>query len=160
MRVQLKSLAGVLVLVTSTAATAHATAQARPAQPSATAPGQTQSTPGQAQTTPGQASEIAPAQTGQTPSGQTVPSQAATEAQSGQLTAATVADAKAGASVYDQKGGVVGKIVSATAKGVVVDTGAVRATIPLSSFGKGDKGLVMSMTKAELEAAAKKKNGK
>jgi hypothetical protein len=28
--------------------------------------------------------------------------------------------------------------------------------IPISSFGKNDKGLVMSMTKAELEAASAK----
>src|SRR4051794_35064775 len=127
MRMQFNSLAGVLALAISTAATAQTqparstvpatpaqpgpaqttTVPATPAQPAgtvpdepatgrATAPGQTQTTPGQSQTSPGQASQITPAQTGQTPSGQTV-------------TSATTADVKAGVSVYDQKGGLVGK---------------------------------------------------
>ena len=144
MRVQVKSFAGVFALMTSAAVTAQAqpaTPPTTPAQPSATAPGQTQSTPGQAQTTPGEASTMTPAQTGQ-------------------LTAATLADAKAGASVHDQKGGTVGKIVSATAKGVVIDTGTVKAAIPLSGFGKSDKGLVIGMSKEEIDAAAKKKSAK
>jgi hypothetical protein len=146
MRVQLSSFAGMLALATSSAVIAQANPPAAPAQPasppaspSATAPGQTQSTPGQMQTTPGEASTVTPAQTGQTPSGQSVPSTAATPAQSKPLATATLADAKAGAAVLDQKGGSVGKIVSATAKGAVVDTGTVKATIPLSSFAKSDK---------------------
>jgi hypothetical protein len=150
MRLQSDSLAGVLALAVSAAAAAQT-------PPQGTAPGQTQTTPGQMQTTPGQARELTPAQTGQTPSGQGVPS---AQAQSGQLTAATSADVKSGVSVYDQKGGTVGKIVSSSAKGVVVDTGTVQASIPLSSFGKTDKGLVLSMNKAEIDAAAKKKSGK
>ncbi len=40
-------------------------------------------------------------------------------------------------------------------KGAIVSTGKARAEIPLSSFGKNDKGLVVSMTKAELDAQAK-----
>jgi hypothetical protein len=36
-----------------------------------------------------------------------------------------------------------------------VDTGTVKATIPASSFGKSDKGLVIGMTKAQIDAAAK-----
>jgi hypothetical protein len=119
-----------------------------------------QSTPGQVQTTPGEASTMTPAQTGQSPSGQSVPSAAAAQTQSKPLATATLADATAGAAVFDQKGGTVGKIVSSTAKGAVVDTGSVRATIPLSSFAKSDKGLVISMTREEIDAAAKKKSGK
>ena len=163
MRVHVKSFAGVVALMTSAAVTAQAQPAippTTPAQPGATAPGQTQSTPGQAQTTPGEASTMTPAQTGQTPSGQSVPNAAASQPQAGQLTTATLADAKEGVSVFDQKGGKVGKIVSATAKGVVVDTGTVKAAIPLSSFGKSDKGLVISMTREEIDAAAKKKSGK
>ena len=72
------------------------------------------------------------------------------------VTAATAADVKAGMPVFDQKGGVVGKIEVVSAKGVVVSTGKVKAEIPVSSFGKNDKGLVMSMTKTELEAASAK----
>lgn len=74
-----------------------------------------------------------------------------------QPTAATAADVKAGVSVYDQKGGLVGKVESVSAKGAVVSTGTVKASIPVSSFAKGDKGLIISMTKAELDASAKQK---
>jgi hypothetical protein len=70
---------------------------------------------------------------------------------------ATSADIKAGASVRDQNGGTVGKIESVSSKGVVVSTGKVRVTIPSSSFAKGDKGLVIGMTKEEIDAAATKK---
>jgi hypothetical protein len=124
-----------------------------PAAPQTTAPGQTATTPGQLQTSPGEASDMTPAQTGTTPSGQPVPSD---QAQNNQVTAATAADVKAGTAVFDQTGGPVGKIVSATAKEAVIDTGTVRASIPLSSFGKNDKGLVISMSKEDIDAAAKK----
>jgi hypothetical protein len=73
---------------------------------------------------------------------------------------ATSADIKAGASVRDQNGGTVGKVESVTSKGVVVSTGKVRVTVPPSSFANGDKGLVIGMTKAEIEAAATKKQKK
>ncbi|HEY7005803.1 MAG TPA: hypothetical protein VH392_04895 [Sphingomicrobium sp.] len=91
------------------------------------------------QTTPGQPAQTAPAQ-----------------APAEQLAKATAADAKVGVSVYDTKGGLVGKVTSVDDKGVVVDTGTVKAALPLSGFAKNDKGLVLAMTKAELEAAAKK----
>ena len=121
-----------------------------PAAPQSSAPGQTGNTPGQAQTSPGEASDITPAQTGTTPSGQTTGNAAA-----GAATAATAADVKAGVSVFDQKGGSVGKVESVSAKGAVVDTGKVKATVPTASFAKNDKGLVISMSKAEIDAAAK-----
>jgi len=107
--------------------------------------------PGQAQTTPGQASQITPALTGQTPSGQTT----GTAAQTPQFAPATAADVKGGVSVYDEKGAIVGKIDSVSSAGAVINTGAVRVTIPVSSFAKSDKGLVISTTKAELDASAK-----
>ena len=68
---------------------------------------------------------------------------------------ATAADIKAGASVFDESGALVGKVNSVTADGAVVNTGNVRAQIQLSAFGKNDKGLVISATKAELDAQAK-----
>ena len=116
------------------------------------APGQTQTTPGQSQTSPGEASDITPADTGQTPSGQTVPS---ADNESAPVAAATAADVKAGVSVYDQKGALVGKIDSVGKDGAVVSTGKVRVAIPVSSFAKSEKGLVISMSKAELNAEAK-----
>jgi hypothetical protein len=36
----------------------------------------------------------------------------------------------------------------------VVSTGKVRAKLPLTSFGKNNLGLVISLTQAQLEAAA------
>jgi preprotein translocase subunit YajC len=120
--------------------------------PQSTAPGQVGTTPGQQQTTPGQASTLSPAVTGQTPSGQTTANGQST----GATQAATAADVKAGVSVYDTKGGLIGKIDSVSGADAVVDTGTTRSKIPISSFAKNDKGLVMSMTKAELEAASAK----
>src|SRR5436305_1534428 len=61
---------------------------------------------------------------------------------------------KAGATVYDAQGGVVGTIASTDGTNAVVDTGSVKAAIALSSFGSSPKGPTLGMTKAELEAAA------
>ena len=36
----------------------------------------------------------------------------------------------------------------------IVNTGTARAEIPITSFGKNDKGLVISVSKAEIEAKA------
>jgi hypothetical protein len=91
------------------------------------------------------------------PSAQTGPTTAAQTAQgTSAITAATAADVTAGAPVYDQSGGLIGKVDSASASGVIVNTGVVRAQIPLASFGKNSKGLVIGTTKADLDAAAKK----
>jgi preprotein translocase subunit YajC len=70
------------------------------------------------------------------------------------VTAATAADLRAGAAVVDTQGGAVGTIESVDAEGAVVSTGTVRAKLPLSSFGRNDRGLVISLTRAQLEAAA------
>ena len=78
------------------------------------------------------------------------------QADAGKVKQATSADIKAGAAVYDPKGGSVGKVESVAADGVVVSTGTVKAKIPASSLGKSDKGLVIAMTKTQFEAAAKK----
>lgn len=123
-----------------------------PAEPS-TSPGQAGTTPGREQTTPGQASELTPAVTGQTPSGQTT-----AKGQASALSPVTRTDLKAGSSVYDTSGAVVGKIESVSANGAVISTGTTRATIPVLSFAKGDKGLVIAMSKADIDAAAKKKS--
>lgn len=78
-----------------------------------------------------------------------------TTAQTGAVQAATKADIKAGVAVVDQAGAPVGKVESVTASGAVVSTGAARVQIPLDSFGKNEKGLVIAMSKTQLEAAAK-----
>lgn len=70
---------------------------------------------------------------------------------------ATAADVKKGVAIYDQSGASVGKVDSVSGKNAVVSTGNVKVSIPISSFAKSPKGLVVGMTKAEIEAAAKKK---
>ena len=58
-----------------------------------------------------------------------------------------------GATVSDTSGGQVGTI-SAVANGTAtIDTGTAKAAVPITSFGKGPSGLVLGMTKAQLEAA-------
>jgi preprotein translocase subunit YajC len=75
-------------------------------------------------------------------------------AQTATTAAPATADVKAGATVLDTKGGTVGTIASVSNNVAVVDTGTVKAGVPTSAFAQGDKGLVMAMTKVELEAAA------
>ena len=60
----------------------------------------------------------------------------------------------AGATVYDTAGGVVGTIASTDGTNAVIDTGTVKAAIPVTSLGAGTKGPVLAMTKAQLDAAA------
>ena len=139
--------------------TTESTTTTQPTTTPAT-PSTTQTTTTEPTTTP----EGQPATTTQTTTTETLPTttpegQAATTTQTTttetQVTAATAADLKAGASVYDQIGGLVGKIDSADDKGAVVNTGKARAEIPIASFGKNDKGLVVTITKAEIDAQAK-----
>ncbi len=71
---------------------------------------------------------------------------------------ATAADVKKGVAIYDQSGAsVAARSNSVSGKNAVVSTGNVKVSIPISSFAKSPKGLVVGMTKAEIEAAAKKK---
>ena len=72
-----------------------------------------------------------------------------------QAAPAAAASVTAGAAVTDAKGGAVGTIASVSGDVAVVDTGAVKASIPVGSFAKTDSGFAIGMTKAELEAAAK-----
>jgi hypothetical protein len=124
--------------------------------PQGSAPGQTETTPGQEQTSPGDASDLTPAVTGQTPSGQTTAKGEANAKAEVATTKVTKADVKAGATVSDASGNSVGKIESVTAKGAVLNTGKVKVTVPLSSLAMSGKGLVIGMTKTQIEAAAKK----
>lgn len=105
----------------------------------------------QAQTTPPTApGATAPAATAPAATQSTTTT---TTAQAGAAAPATQADFAAGAMVHDQTGGMVGRIETADATGAVVSTGTVRAKLPLTSFARNAQGLVISMTKAQLEAA-------
>ncbi len=59
-----------------------------------------------------------------------------------------------GTTIYDTEGATVGTVASTDGTNAVVDTGTVKAAVPLSSFGTSPKGPVLAMTKAQLEAAA------
>lgn len=65
----------------------------------------------------------------------------------------TAPNLEVGAVVYDTQGGEAAKIESVTGDAVVIDTGSNKATLPKTSFGKGAKGPVIGMTKAQLDAA-------
>lgn len=66
------------------------------------------------------------------------------------------ADVKAGATVYDLQGNSVGTIESVDGEAAILNTGSAKVKVPVASFAQGDKGLAISMSKAEIEAAAKK----
>lgn len=80
--------------------------------------------------------------------------QADVQADAGPVTAASAADVQAGAAIRDQSGAPVGTVESVNGETAVVSTGTVRAEIPISSFGKDSQGLVLAMTRSQLEAAA------
>ncbi len=61
---------------------------------------------------------------------------------------------KAGATIHDTNGGVVGTIAEVNGDLVVVDTGSNKVSLPVSSFGSDAKGPVLALTKAQLDAAA------
>jgi len=144
----------------TTTTTQSTTTQADPAA-TTTEPTTTQTTTTQPTTTP----EGVPATTTQTtttqtqptttPEGQPATTTTETTTTETQVTAATADDIKADVSVYDQAGALVGKVDSVKGDSAIVNTGKARAEIPLASFGKNDKGLVVSITKADLDAQAK-----
>lgn len=72
---------------------------------------------------------------------------------------AQTAAAKAGDTVYDQAGEVVGTIESISGANFVISTGANKATVPLAALGSGPKGPVIGMTKAQLDDAIKNASG-
>lgn len=61
---------------------------------------------------------------------------------------------KAGAAVSDTSGNPVGTIESVNGDLAVVSTGTNKVSLPVSAFGQGDKGPIIAMTKAQLDAAA------
>ncbi len=69
--------------------------------------------------------------------------------------AASVADqVKAGATIYDPAGTEAATIESVANGLVVVSTGTNKVTLPIASFAPGAKGPVVSVTRAQLDAAA------
>lgn len=77
------------------------------------------------------------------------------QVQAGATRIASAADVTAGAQVRDTAGAPVGTVETVDADSAVVSTGSVRADIPISSFGHNGQNLVLAMTRAQLEAAAR-----
>jgi hypothetical protein len=73
--------------------------------------------------------------------------------------AAEAAAAKAGDTVYDQAGEVVGTIEKVEGTNFVISTGTNSATLSLSVLGHGPKGHVIGLTKAQLDEAIVKAQG-
>lgn len=67
--------------------------------------------------------------------------------------AAATATPTVGAKVYDTQGAEVGTVEKVDGANAVVFTGTKRATLPGNAFAKNDKGLVISMSQAQLNAA-------
>lgn len=79
----------------------------------------------------------------------------------GPTTAATAADIKPGSALRDSKGVAIGTIDSIDADGAVVNTGQTKIKVPVSAFGKDDRGLLLGITAArfnELVAQAHSAN--
>jgi hypothetical protein len=62
----------------------------------------------------------------------------------------------AGATVFDGSGGQVGTVEKISDGNAVLDTGSHKVLLPLSSFGRNERGPILSVTKAELDASAVK----
>lgn len=76
-----------------------------------------------------------------------------TQGASAAVPADVAAQLTTGATVFDTQGGQVGTIEAINGGDIVVTTGTAKATIPAASFGKGTNGPVLSVTRAQLEAA-------
>lgn len=67
---------------------------------------------------------------------------------------AATAKVSVGAAVSDPAGNPVGTIEQINGDLAVLSTGSHKVSLPVSSFGAGEKGPVLGMTKAEVDAAA------
>lgn len=119
------------------------------AQGTATPPAGDATTPAESTTPPADAPAASDA-----PAAADTTAQPAPAADAGAIVAATAADFSAGATVRDPQGGEVGTVESSTATDAIVATGINRVQLPLSSFGKNNNGLVLGLTKAQLDAQA------
>jgi len=65
-----------------------------------------------------------------------------------------------GATVFDPKGGEVGKIEAISGQNVVIATPSSKATLGANAFAQWPQGLTIAMTQAELDAAAQAASAK
>ncbi len=102
-----------------------------------------------------QSQALPPAQQTPPPAEAAAQAQPSAQAQASPTRIATAADVTAGAQVRDTAGAPVGTVETVDADSAVVSTGSVRADIPIASFGHNGQGLVLAMTREQLEAAAR-----
>jgi hypothetical protein len=69
---------------------------------------------------------------------------------------AMAADIAPGAALRDIKGVPIATVVSVDGDQVIVDTGKTKVGVPLEGFGKDDKGLLLSITAEQFNAAIEK----
>ena len=69
---------------------------------------------------------------------------------------ATAADIVAGSALSDSTGNPIGTVESVDAEGAIVANGTTRIRVPLESFGKNSKGLLLPITKAEFDSLVAK----
>ncbi|MEW9854022.1 hypothetical protein [Novosphingobium sp. M1R2S20] len=72
---------------------------------------------------------------------------------SAQASTAAATKPAVGAKVFGPQGAEVGTVEKVDPANVVVNTGTKRATLPLAAFGNNEKGLLISMTRDQLNAA-------
>lgn len=102
---------------------------------------------------PALAQQAAPADPAMPASDAAAPAAAPADAAASAAPAGATAQLTPGATVFDTQGGTVGTIEAVNGTDVVVSTGTAKASIPVASFGQGANGPVLSLTKAQLEAA-------
>lgn len=81
------------------------------------------------------------------------PLSAHAQASAAPASAAATTSPIVGAKVYGPQGAEVGTVEKVDPANVVVNTGTKRATLPLAAFGNNDKGLLISMSRDQLNAA-------
>ncbi len=86
----------------------------------------------------------------QTAPAQTAPAQPAT----GTTATVTAATPTIGATVYDPAGTPAGTIKTVDAQSVLIATGTNDVAVPLSAIGSSPKGVTVTLTRAQLDAAA------
>lgn len=143
-----------------TSATAQASGQMRAAKNSATSTATSATGAPVADTasaTPPAASSAGPAAPGALSTDANA--QSAGAATQGAAPAGGATGVTVGAQVADAQGGAVGTIESVSGGNAVLSTGTAKATLPVTAFAQGANGLVIGMTKAEVEAAVAKAAG-
>ena len=87
------------------------------------------------------------------------PTGAATTTTTAAAPAATSTEIAVGDTVNDPQGGKVGTVTATSGDLVTVATANAKAQLPKKAFARSDTGLVIGMTAAQLEAAAKAAGG-